>query len=319
MPRTSTLALLLLAACKFPYPDDVNDDGRVADDGGSVDSASGRTGPLVQNGQAADLVLGQPTFEAGTDRGVTDRSFLPAGIAFASGRFWVADEAHHRVLGWDTPTISDRPAGYLLGQPDFTSGQLVPTSASSTTQPTAVVAGENVTVLGDPARALIWTAPPIALAEPADLVLGATNFTDQGQLSNLIAGWSDGQRLILRRGFIRSRLVIWTAYPAVNGAAPDLELLTGFEATQRDFGADGGVTSDGTRLVVADLQQNRVLIWNTWPTASGQPADLVLGQPTFTSNATGTSAAAMSGPAGVLIVDGALLVADSRPPDMPPG
>ena len=43
-----------------------------------------------------------------------------------------------------------------------------------------------------------------------------------------------------------------------------------------------GVWSDGTRLVVLDNGNSRVLIWNTFPTASFTPADVVLGQADFT-------------------------------------
>jgi hypothetical protein len=42
-----------------------------------------------------------------------------------------------------------------------------------------------------------------------------------------------------------------------------------------------GVWSDGRRLIVADAWNHRVLIWHTFPTRSGQPADTVLGQPDF--------------------------------------
>lgn len=50
------------------------------------------------------------------------------------------------------------------------------------------------------------------------------------------------------------------------------------------------VASDGTRLFVADSANRRVLVWNQFPTRNGQPADLVLGQPDFTSTAAGLSA-----------------------------
>ena len=44
------------------------------------------------------------------------------------------------------------------------------------------------------------------------------------------------------------------------------------------------VASDGVRLVVADTDSNRVLIWNTIPTQNNQPADVVVGQPDFTTS-----------------------------------
>jgi hypothetical protein len=48
--------------------------------------------------------------------------------------------------------------------------------------------------------------------------------------------------------------------------------------------APSDVWSDGNRIIVADQLNNRVLIWNSWPTADGQVADLVLGQNNFTDN-----------------------------------
>jgi len=43
------------------------------------------------------------------------------------------------------------------------------------------------------------------------------------------------------------------------------------------------VTSDGVRLFVSDLGHNRALIWNSIPTQNQQAADVVIGQPNFTS------------------------------------
>ncbi len=45
-----------------------------------------------------------------------------------------------------------------------------------------------------------------------------------------------------------------------------------------------GVWIQGSKLFVADTQNNRVLIWNTIPTQNNQPADVVLGQPDFTTS-----------------------------------
>jgi hypothetical protein len=68
---------------------------------------------------------------------------------------------------------------------------------------------------------------------------------------------------------------------------------------QPDFSSDvadnGGVSasslywpsqfsSDGTRLAIADSLNNRVLVWDEFPTSNGQPATSVIGQGDFTSN-----------------------------------
>ena len=70
------------------------------------------------------------------------------------------------------------------------------------------------------------------------------------------------------------------------------------------------VASDGVHLVVADTNHNRVLIWNRIPRSNNTPADVVVGQPNFTSSGVSTSyvpdAKSVSGPQGVWIQDGKL-------------
>ncbi len=71
------------------------------------------------------------------------------------------------------------------------------------------------------------------------------------------------------------------------------------------------VASDGLRVAVADTSNNRVLLWNSIPTANDSGADVVLGQDTFTTNKPGVGAGKMRGPQGVWIQDGRLFVADT--------
>ena len=85
--------------------------------------------------------------------------------------------------------------------------------------------------------------------------------------------------------------------------------------TQSGLRNPTAVASDGVHLVVADTDSNRVLIWNSIPTQNNQPADVVVGQPNFTSNTpvNPPNASSMSGPQGVWIgQDGKLLVADTH-------
>jgi len=75
------------------------------------------------------------------------------------------------------------------------------------------------------------------------------------------------------------------------------------------------VASDGVRLVVADTNHNRVLIWNKIPKTNNTPADVVVGQPDMASSGVSTShvptAGSMSGPQGVWIQNGKLYIADT--------
>jgi len=72
---------------------------------------------------------------------------------------------------------------------------------------------------------------------------------------------------------------------------------------------------DGTRLFVADSLNHRVLIWNSFPTSSGQSANVVLGQPDFTSNTLnngGLSASSLNSPQSVYSDGTQLFVTDTN-------
>src|SRR5271157_1832941 len=85
--------------------------------------------------------------------------------------------------------------------------------------------------------------------------------------------------------------------------------------TQTDLRLPTAVASDGVHLVVADTDHNRVLIWNRIPALNNTPADVVVGQPNFTTNPPppGTPTAnTLRGPQGVWIQNGKLYVADTQ-------
>ena len=80
--------------------------------------------------------------------------------------------------------------------------------------------------------------------------------------------------------------------------------------------APAGAFTDGTSLWVADSGNHRVLIWKTFPTSNGQPADLVLGQTSATNvlenqGSSAATASTLSFPSDVKVVNGILYVADS--------
>jgi uncharacterized protein (TIGR03437 family) len=112
---------------------------------------------------------------------------------------------------------------------------------------------------------------------------------------------------------------------AVCGGVADV-VLGQSEFTKRDIGltrqslrTPTAVASDGRYLAVADTDNNRVLIWNSIPTTNAAPADVVVGQPDFTSNGLNfggsgatPSARGLRGPQGVWIQNGKLYVADTQ-------
>jgi hypothetical protein len=121
---------------------------------------------------------------------------------------------------------------------------------------------------------------------------------------------------------------VLTCPTGVVGVAPDARTGTGLPARTATFwlsaaglGTTTGPTtlnhpssgaSDGTRLVVADRFNNRVLVFATPPTGPAEP-DLILGQPDGTSILPGDGLAEMNWPGAVeLTPDGTLLVGDTE-------
>ncbi|MBZ5610955.1 MAG: hypothetical protein LAP38_22045 [Acidobacteriia bacterium] len=84
--------------------------------------------------------------------------------------------------------------------------------------------------------------------------------------------------------------------------------------TQTGLRTPTAVASDGKILVVADTDNNRVLIWKTIPASNGAPADVVLGQKDFTTFTAPTqvTASSLRGPQGVWIQGARLFVADTQ-------
>ena len=89
--------------------------------------------------------------------------------------------------------------------------------------------------------------------------------------------------------------MIYNKIPTENGAAADLVLgqssFTAFvqpdltpdrrSASAASMQTPVSVTTDGTRLFVADLAENRIMVWNSIPTTNGAPCDYVIGPAEF--------------------------------------
>ncbi|MBI2330261.1 hypothetical protein HYU94_02640 [Candidatus Daviesbacteria bacterium] len=77
------------------------------------------------------------------------------------------------------------------------------------------------------------------------------------------------------------------------------------------FNHPGNITSDGQGLILADRNNNRVLIWKEAPTGN-TPPDLVLGQKDFNTNNPGTGLDELNWPVGVATDGKRLVVADTE-------
>ena len=101
----------------------------------------------------------------------------------------------------------------------------------------------------------------------------------------------------------------------LGAASPGGLALPAAAPTSGQMYAPRGVWTDGERVVVCDTGNHRVLIWHTFPDHDGAPADVVIGQPDFTSegpNVAGTDTRrGLNLPTGVAVIDGRLVVADA--------
>jgi uncharacterized protein (TIGR03437 family) len=280
------------------------------------------------NGQAARAVIGQPFFTAqlpGPASATYPGNMLlgsVSGLAYANGMLIVADSSPFRV-GADPQNNRVLIYNSIFGLAD-------PNSATGPTHlPPAT--GEPVVNKNSPS----WWCP--VCGGRADVVLGQTDFNGTGfatgasGLRTPTAVATDGIHLAVA-DTDNNRVLLWNAIPATNGQAadhvlgqPDMATVTPNTGTTNvlfpaanTLRAPQGVWIQGNQLFVVDSGNNRVLIWNSWPTTNRQPADLVLGQPDFTTQTQGdltkgippASATNMLNPASVSSDGTRLFVAD---------
>jgi len=216
----------------------------------------------------------------------------------------------------------------VLGQADFAAGSPnrgAAAGAGTLAQPLGNVATDGTRLfIADTAnnRVLGYSAVPSANGAAADIVLGQSDFssTTGGTARDRLAlpasvFLGEGRLVVADSG--NNRVLIWNSVPAGSSDLPDVVV------GQESFSAGGSGTSQtqlafptsavvaNGRLLVADQNNNRVLIWNSVPTVSGAAADIVLGQQDFVSRFDDDEADEMNRPASVWSDGYRVLVADS--------
>jgi uncharacterized protein (TIGR03437 family) len=228
----------------------------------------------LSNGQPADVVVGQGDFKSnavneGKGNNPTARGLRgPQGVWIQDGKLYVADTHNHRVLIWNKiPTANFQAADVVLGAPNFTTF-VQPDITQITGDPTAKTMLNPVSVTSDGKRlyvtdlgynrVLIWNTIPTSNQAPADIAVG------QPDLVSGIA--NNSEKLCASNGTDSSGNA---TYPALCGTTLDFPRFA---------------LSDGQRLFIADGGNDRVLVYNSIPTASGAVADNVIGQASDTAN-----------------------------------
>jgi hypothetical protein len=207
--------------------------------------------------------------------------FGPRGACLVgvNGPLAVCDTGHHRILLWRRlPDRDNSPADLVIGQPDLASegrNGNREVGAATVNMPTGIAAAGDVLAVAD-----AWNHRVLLWRRP---------LTRSNQPADIVLGQPDFVSAAANRGL----------------SAPRADTLNW---------CFGVAIRDG-RLFVADTGNRRLLVWDGIPETSGAPADLVLGQPDFTTrdeNAGGADGSVgMGWPHGVTTAADRLLVIDA--------
>ena len=260
-----------------------------------------------------------------------------SGIALTGQKLIVADASYlappnnNRVLiyndfdefrDWEGAFL--REAHVVVGQPDFFSTD-PGSSATQMNQPVAVASDGTRLFVAEWGnnRISIFNQIPETSGAAADIVVGQPGFgssdfgTGADRLRRPNGVSTDGTRLFIT-DTLNNRVLIYNRIPTQNGASADVVLgQPNFDRGEalataaNTLSSPMSATTDGQRLIISDLGNNRILIYNQIPTQSGALADVVVGQEDFTANGAGNTSTTLNFPRYAYSDGQRLLVVDS--------
>lgn len=306
------------------------------------------------NNANADFVIGQDDFTHSSGATTQDRMRLPQGISANGGHLIVGDPDSNRVIIYpDVPEAGPGMASVVLGQPDFTSFETNcgPDGMNHVHGHFVTPSGRLIVADGVNNRLLVWNEIPSETRAP-DAVIGQSSFnhcaandanqnavTDAGEMQGTSYTlqhptdlWTDDERLVVVDNY-NNRVLIWNSFPEepmqpadIVLGQPDMNSIIANDddgdgsedakPSARTLNYPWSVTVANGQLFVTDELNNRVLVWNQWPSESFQPADEVIGQASFEEALPNRGAATpdadtLSGPKGVRVIDDRLVITDT--------
>ena len=180
-----------------------------------------------------------------------DTLSMPAGLCVIDGKLYVVDSGNHRVARWNgIPSDDGEPPTLVMGQDNLEENEanrqgLV--GSGSLFFPAGICSGDDQHVFvadKDNHRVLIWKKIPFSDGWNADISLGQLGMDERDA----------------NRGDFENVQQDTLSFPT--GVLYDVE---------------------NDKVFVVDQGNNRVLIWNSLPRDTGQPADVVIGQKDFVS------------------------------------
>lgn len=231
---------------------------------------------------------------------VTQAIVSPTGKLIAAGK--------GRVLIWnELPDAYDIPADIVVGQADFTTLDLTPSRTimglpSGNFSGSVAIGPDGQLIVSDGRGVLIWHTIPTVNGVPADLIIGQGNFTSTTMEVAAhkfkspfgVAVSNDGKLII--SDVSAHRVLVYNQFPVQIGDTADVVIgqpnfissTPGLSNQDLAFPGLVSITPDN-KLLIADINNNRIMVFNTIPTQNHAVADAVIGQADFNSNNTGTA------------------------------
>ncbi|HON19066.1 MAG TPA: hypothetical protein PK990_07855, partial [Salinivirgaceae bacterium] len=284
------------------------------------------------NMEAAKLVVGQPDFT--TTESVIDASHSPGASSCVIGALGhLAVGSQHttsfgghdgRVMVWNSaPTTNGQSCNVVVGKSSTTSSTSGCTqSLTRAVDGVAFSADGTKLLVSDRSnnRVLIWNTIPTTTGQPADVVIGQNDFVTNtvGCAANKLNAprglfvSSDGKLFIVDGG--NNRVLIFNSIPTTNGASANIVIgQDDFVTNTRGNSAKKlyspwycTMSTDG-KLLIADTENNRVMVYNSVPQQNGAAADYVIGQEDFGISSAGLAANKLNSPIGVTVSPSGIL------------
>ncbi|MDA3822411.1 MAG: putative Ig domain-containing protein [Bacteroidales bacterium] len=277
-------------------------------------------------GQSANVVIGESDFGTNTaGNSESDLGLLRGNPTIVDPYLYLPDKGNNRVLIYNNaPTFNGTSANYALGQTNLTNNT-ANTTAGGLSGPQSVFYNGDKFFAVDTTnhRVLIYNSAPTTTGASANIAVGAADLTTAGDLALNASNMSSPASAYATKGKLivadsgNNRVLIWNSIPTSHGQAADLVLgQTGFTTdttatTAQTMDTPTDVWSDGERLFVVDSNNNRVLIWTSFPTANGQAANLVLGQANLTSGTANLNQTGLNTPNFITSNGNQIFVGDS--------
>ncbi|AFY00804.1 NHL repeat-containing protein [Bdellovibrio bacteriovorus] len=265
--------------------------------------------PITAHNVAANHTVGQPDFtsnlSANTGTILNGNSFYwPRDSKVVGNKLFVADYLNNRVLIYNTVPLNQEQPNIVVGQASMaTRSAANPPSAISLNKPNSVASDGNILVIADfnNSRVLIYDPIPTVDGAAASVVLGQATMTTRNlnfggpsasSIGNPYHVELCGGKLIIT-DYYNHRVMIYNSIPSTNNAPADVilgqpntaSISSGMSPARMKNPYASLCINNGEKLAISDAFNHRVLIWNTFPSVTGQPADIVLGQINFYNNA----------------------------------